>query len=309
MKKIMYVPLAVLLVTGCNGAASLLPSTNSTSFSSSSIVEEGDVYVTMDINPSFGFIMNQAGEIEMVQALNGDAEMVMLNINEEGKTLATLLDEIVNEAVELEFIDAAETTTIEIDALGPTATLQEQIRSQFQNQVNATMSGNSLGVQVQNRQYASELATAATAAGLTPLQYRVALQAMQGDVDLTLEDAAEMGVEGLLAKVKAGHALMLQIAASLQDDLLAAKATIHAMYDPLIVAAEAALEAAEIAEEDTTQLEADLTALEDQLHDELQTVMDDYIALSITTRASFQTIVDAIKNGTYSGTGGSSSSS
>lgn len=309
MKKIMYVPLAVLLVTGCSGAVTSLSSTDSTSVSSSSLVEEGDVYVTMDINPSFGFMLNQAGEIEMVQALNGDAEMVMLNINEEGKTLALLLDEIVDEAVELDFIDEAEVTTIEVDALGPTATLQEQIRSQFQNQVSATMSGNSLNVQVQTRAYATDFEDDAEAVGLTPLQYRVALQAMQGDVDLTLEEAAELDVNGLLAKVKEGHALMLQVSASLQEDLLAAKDAVHAIYDPQILAVEEAITAAEAASEDTTQLEADLIALQDQLHDELQDVMDDFIALSITTRASFQTIADAIKNGTYSGTGGTSSSS
>lgn len=308
MKKIMYVPLAVLLVSGCSGAVSSLSSTDSTSVSSSSLVEEGDVYVTMDINPSFGFMLNQAGEVEMVQALNGDAEMVMLNINEEGKTLALLLDEIVDEAVELDFIDEAEVTTIEVDALGPTATLQEQIRSQFQNQVNDAMSGNSLNVQVQTRSYTTDFEDDAEAAGLTPIQYRVALQAMQGDVDLTLEEAAELDVDGLLAKVKAGHTLMLQISASLQDDLLAAKDAVHAIYDPQILVVEEAIMAAEAASEDTTQLEADLVALQDQLHDELQDVMDDFIALSITTRASFQTIADAIKNGTYSGTGGTTSS-
>ncbi|MFW6299113.1 MAG: anti-sigma-I factor RsgI family protein, partial [Bacillota bacterium] len=66
---------------------------------------EESTYLTVDINPSVEFIVNEDDEIESYSALNEDGEVVIADLDLEGKDYEEALDIYLEEATELGYID------------------------------------------------------------------------------------------------------------------------------------------------------------------------------------------------------------
>ncbi|MFP4078778.1 MAG: hypothetical protein ACLFUQ_06520 [Candidatus Izemoplasmataceae bacterium] len=62
-------------------------------------------YLSVDINPSVEFIVDEDGEIESYTALNEDAEVVLADLDLEGMDYEEALDLYLDEATELGYID------------------------------------------------------------------------------------------------------------------------------------------------------------------------------------------------------------
>ncbi|MFW6284735.1 MAG: anti-sigma-I factor RsgI family protein, partial [Bacillota bacterium] len=66
---------------------------------------EENTYLTVDINPSVEFIVNEDDEIESYTALNEDGEVVIADLDLEGKDYDEAMDLYLEEATELGYID------------------------------------------------------------------------------------------------------------------------------------------------------------------------------------------------------------
>jgi len=272
--------------------------------------DAAEAYVTIDINPSFGLMINENGEVSLANALNGDGEMVMLQLQLEGKKADAAIAEIVEEATALEFIDPEATETlVEVDAISGDAALQAQIRTQVETHLNTAFAGESAQVRVETRTYTEGETSEAETKGVTALQYRLMKQAMIGNDDLTEEDAAALGTEALLAKVKAGATQMKAIAATYGQEYLDAKQAIHDEYLPQIQAVRTAIAEAIANSLPTTELEAQLAALQLAMSTAIKALVDEYKQKTVTAREQWQTQANGIKAGGNSSTGSGTASS
>lgn len=248
-----------------------------------------EAYVTVDINPSIGFVVNEQNVVKTAYALNEDGEMLLLQLNLADKNVEAALGEVVDKAMDLGFIDVDATeTTIEVDALGETEKITEQVRNMVQEVLSDHMSDRALNANVRSRNYDATEQAAAENKGLTPMQYRLMNQAMHMDPELTEEDAIEATPQGLITRLRASNQVAA-IAQELKDEFQTAKAAIHDVYLPQIQALQDQIDELELTEGDTTDLQIQLDALKTEMHAEILAIVDEYISQSEPLMTAIQT--------------------
>lgn len=243
-----------------------------------------EAYVTIDINPSVGFIVNEKNVIQETYALNADGEMLLSGLSLQQKSLDTAVEEIIDTAMDLGFIDVeADSTTIQVDAIGDTESIGNKVRKLTQDKIQSKMNERALQANVQNRQYSEAEQAEAGNLGLTPGQYRLMKQALETDPELTETEACEQKPEALMQRMRE-HQETKDIAHAIRDEFHAAKQAIHDEYIPQIQALEAQIKAAQANTEDTTELEAQLLALKEAMHTQMMAVVDQFQADSLAYR-------------------------
>lgn len=251
--------------------------------------EAYEAYVTVDINPSVGFVVNEQNVVKTAYALNEDGEMLLLQLQLEEKNFEDAVEEIIDESMDLGFIDVdAESTTIEIDAVGETEKITERVRTMVQERIAEKMSERALSANVRTRTYSQAEQDEAGNKGVSPVQYRLMKQAMELDPDLTEEEALNVDAKGLIARMR-NNPEARGIAREIMEEFLAAKKAIHDEYIPQIKALEDQIAAATANTEDTSALEAELQALKDEMHAELMAVVQTKITESAALRVQLQT--------------------
>ena len=285
------------LIAAFSAVAMLASCTNS----NAEPVVEDLAYVTMEINPGLGVMVDKDNQVVFAHALNADGEMVMLQLQLEGKSLEDAIEEIIDETVALEFIPEETTEVdVEIDVESNLDTLQAQVRTQTQTHLNAAFEGNMLQTQTQTRTYTQTELDEATAKETTPLKLRLVKQAMIGNDDLLEEEALEMDEKALLNKVKNGATNMKKIAASLSTAFLEARQAIHDEYKEDILALKEAIATAEANREDTRDLEEQLATLREEMVTALHALVSDYRQQTTQARENWQTEANIRKGGSGS---------
>lgn len=255
--------------------------------------EPYDAYVTIDINPSVGFIVDEADQVQSAYALNEDGELLLMHLEVQNKSLEQALNQVIDGAMELGFIDVdAEETTIEIDASANDEAIQERLRTRVKDHVADAMEQRQLNAKVQNHVYSQAELDKANGNSLSPVQQRLVEKAMEIDPELTEDDALEASPEQLMTRMRTQNETP-EIVQALKDEFLAAKQAIHDTYLPQIQELEAQIEAASSAGEDTTELEAELAALKEEMHTALMAVVDEFLADSELQRQALQTQLQA----------------
>ncbi len=249
-----------------------------------------EAYVTVDINPSIGFVVNEQAMIKTVNALNEDGEMLMLQLNLADKSVEAAMGEVIDKAMDLGFIDVnAAETIIEVDAIGNTDKITEQVRTMVMEHLESKMGERALQTQVRQRQYDETFQTQAESKGLDPATYRLMQNALNIDPELTEEDALTEDPEGLINRIRTNNQVVAGVAQSLVDEFKVAKDAVLDVYQPQIKALQDQIKAAEEAEEPTDTLEADLLALQTEMHTQLQAIVASYIAQSEPLMTAIQT--------------------
>lgn len=91
--------------------------------------DENLAYATLSINPSVALTLNEQKQVATATALNADGEMIMLNLQLEGKTLDEAVEDIIDETVDLDFInEETPDPVVETDVLSSMLQLQTQTR-------------------------------------------------------------------------------------------------------------------------------------------------------------------------------------
>ena len=245
-----------------------------------------EAYVTVDINPSVGLVVNEKNVIREAYALNEDGEMLLSGLSLETKSLDSGIENIIDTAMDLGFIDVeADSTTISVDAIAETEAIGDKVRKLASEKFEAKMNERALHANVQRRQYTEEERAEADKLGLTPGQYRLMQQALEVDPELTEDEALECKPEALMERMRQ-HQEAKGIARAIRDEFHAAKQAIHDVYIPQIQALEAQIETAVANGEDTTELEAQLAALKEAMHTGITAVVEQFLADSAAFRAT-----------------------
>lgn len=249
-----------------------------------------EAYATIDINPSIGLVVNEQNVVKTAHALNEDGEMLMLELHLSEKTLDDAIADIVDEAMNLGFIDVeAEETEIEVDAVGNTDAIGDKVRQMIQDKLQTKMNERALNANVHQRQYDEAFQSEAEQKGLSPMKYRLLEQAANLEAELSDDELTTLDPEGMIARIRANTEVAAGVTRELVDEFKAAKDAIHAEYAPQIQALLDQIAVAEEAKEDTTALVAQLDALKDAMHEELQAVIDDFTTQSQEVKAQIMT--------------------
>jgi hypothetical protein len=234
-------------------------------------------------------------------ALNGDGEMVMTQLQLEGKDLEEAIDEIVDETIALDFVNEETIDpTVDIDVESNLEQLKTQTRSAVQTRVNNAFTGAMLQVTTQTRVYTQDELDEATAKDTTPLKLRLANQAMIGNDDLLEEEALELDMKELLNKAKKGATQMKQIAATLGAAFLEERQAIQDEYRDQILSLKDAIATAIANSEDPSELEDQLEALRDDMREEIQAIVQTYKQQTVQARETWQNEANVRKGGTSS---------
>lgn len=282
MKKLLLltVVLFILLISACG----------------SRDAQSEDVYVTMDINPSIALIIDGDEKVTLATPMNEDGELLLLNLDLIGLNIEVAIELIINEAAELGYIDPEVETIIEIDVLGILEEVENRIRNKIGDAIENEFQLRELPVQVRARVYDPDFIAEAASKGLTAREYRLAQMAVRAQPDLSIEEAVKLRPDELIARVRENGDNLANMVQEVKDAFLAAKSEILDTYLPQIQALEALIEAAIENEEDTTDLEAQLIALKQDMHDELMTVVDDFVTQSQALRDALETEYQNRKN-------------
>ena len=89
--------------------------------------DENLAYATLSINPSVALMLNEQKQVATATALNADGEMIMLNLQLEGKTLDEDVEDIIDETIDLDFInEETPDPVVETDVLSSILQLQNK---------------------------------------------------------------------------------------------------------------------------------------------------------------------------------------
>jgi len=292
LKYIVVSLMAALMLAACNVSSEPLP-------------EEDLAYATVEINPGVGIMVNAQNRVVYAHALNADGEMVMLQLQLEGKTLDDAVDEIAEETVNLDFVtEETVDPDAELDIVSNLETLQAQVRTNLQTRIGNAFEGQMIQMTTQTRTYTQAEIDEATAKETTPLKLRLMKQVMIGNDDLLEDEVAELDVKGLLNQARNGATQMKQIAATLGADFLEERQAIQDEYKPQIQALKDAIEAAIANSEDTAALEQELEELRQAMVAEIKAIVANYKQQTTQARENWQNEAD-----TRRGTGSSANAS
>ena len=287
---------AFLALSGCTSA-------------SDDPVVEDLAYATIEINPGVAVMVNAENKVRVAHALNGDGEMVMLELHLEGKTLDEAIEDVIDETVALDFVNPeTEDVDVNLDVSSNNQELMTQTRTQTETRINNVFNGHMIQVTTQTRTYSQDELDEASAKDVTPLRLRLVKQAMICNDDLLEEEALELDEKALLNKVKQGATNMKQIAATLGADFLAERQAIMDEYLPQIHALQDAIDLAIANSEDTSELEADLVELREAMVDEIQAVVSNYRQQTTQARQGWSDEAAIRKGGNANSQTGSSRS-
>lgn len=234
-------------------------------------VSADDSYVTLDINPSIELIVTPREKVIYANPLNEDGELLLLEIDVIGLDLDEATDLIIEKAIELGFIDVdSEEVYVSVSTINMQAQLGEKIQNRVKEAVNEAFANRAMMGKAVDKDFGSGFVEEANRYGVTPGFYRL-VQSVLLQSDLTLEEALAMSQQELMALAQQARNERREVSQTLREEFFASRQLLFDEYLPQIEALEQQiLESSE----DTTELEAQLEALEQELHDKVAELRD-----------------------------------
>ena len=251
-------------------------------------VSADDSYVTLDINPSIELIVTPKEKVIYANPLNEDGELLLLEIDIIGLDLEEATEIIIDKAIELGFIDVdSEEVYVSVSTINMQAQIGETIQNRVKEAVNEAFKNRAMMGKAVDKDFGSGYVEEANSFGVTPGFYRLAQSAVSNS-DLTLEEALAMTQQELMDLVQTTRRERPEVSQMLKDEFFAARQLLFDEYLPQIEALEQQiLESTE----DTTELEAQLEALEQELHDKVALLRDEFHAETEALRAEEKAMI------------------
>ncbi len=193
--------------------------------SDTSEVEAAGTYVSIDINPSIEFIVDENDVIISFNLLNEDAEIICAGVDFIGMTIEEASELFIELATEAGYIDvtsddnAVLITVIGDDETEVEAQLTLELQERIRERVMHFMAVNAINAQVFTEDFTqADLVAQAEELGVSPGKLKLVLLAQVYDEELLLEDGLSMPVKDLMAILRDHHE---EVRASLTDEELA----------------------------------------------------------------------------------------
>lgn len=256
-----------------------------------------DAYVTIDINPSIELIVSPKEKVVYANPLNEDGELLLANLDLIGLDLDVALELIIDEAIDLGFIDIdAEETLVSVNTISRDENLGEKIQTRAKEHINNAFMDRAMMGRAQDKGFTPDELAEAESYGVTPGFLKLAKSVIEYDDTILLEDALLLSQQELMDILKEARTANKEMMFALREEFHAQRNEIFNEYHPQIVALEAeiaALEALIEAEEgDLVALQADL----DQKLLDLAALQDTFRQAMEQLRISFQAEIDDEKD-------------
>lgn len=166
------------------------------------------IYVSIDINPSVEFIINEEDIVESYNLLNEDAQILCADVDFIGMTIEDASELFIQLATEAGFIDVdSEDNAILITVIGEDdSELILEIQERIRTRANAFMARNNISAEIFTEDFTNEdLIAQAEELGISPGKLRLILVAQIYDPELTLEDGINTPIKDLVQNVKTAH--------------------------------------------------------------------------------------------------------
>ena len=156
-----------------------------------------NAYLTIDINPSVEIITGDDGLVAQVNPLNADAEVLLVDTDFAGKTVDEATTAIVQLAIDMGYIDFTSENAIIITAEAgeETENLEKTLSEKVTDFVNERQI--KLDVLKANFEATPDMKQLASDLGISIGKLKLITVAMANDVELTVENAAQMSVRDL----------------------------------------------------------------------------------------------------------------
>jgi len=158
-----------------------------------------DAYVVLDINPSVEILTDEDGLVSQVNALNDDAEAMLIDTNYVGKTVEETVEAIIALATEMGYIDFDAENAIIVTAVGSTDEDTEKLENKIRDRIREYTDKQQIHMDIiqARTQATSEMTALAETLGVSIGKLKLMTMAMQFDETLTLEAGAGMAVREL----------------------------------------------------------------------------------------------------------------
>ena len=170
--------------------------------------EAAELYVSVDINPSIEFIVDEDDIVVSYNLLNEDAEVLCVDVDFVGMNIEEAVELFVQLATEAGFIDIdSEENEVLITVFGDEESeIPKLVRERIRTRIMRFMAMNYINGIVLTEDFTQEdLVAQAEELGVAPGKLKLVLLAQTIDEELVLEDALEMDVKDLLAIVREYH--------------------------------------------------------------------------------------------------------
>lgn len=158
-----------------------------------------NAYVTIDINPSIEIITGEDGLVIQVNAINDDAQVLLVDYDFTDKTVEQVTGEIVELAMELGYIDELDENAIVVTAEAKDLAETEELENKITERINRFSEQKQIRMQVikANQKASAEMKTLAESLNISVGKLKLINLAMEFDDTLTIEAAATMAVKDL----------------------------------------------------------------------------------------------------------------
>ncbi|MFH0766678.1 MAG: hypothetical protein V1920_01145, partial [Bacillota bacterium] len=237
-------------------------------------ISADDTYVTIDINPSIELIVSPREKVLFANPLNEDGELLLANLDLIGMQLEDAIDLIIEESINLGFIDIdSDETIVSVSTISFNSEIGETIRTRVKAHIDNAFMKRAMMGRAEDKGFTPEFLAEAESYGVTPGFLALAKSAILVDDTILLEDALLMTQQELMTILKDAKKANKEVAQALRDEFIAARELLFEEYIPQIQDLEAQIIAAE---GDTTELQAQLDALRDEFHAELSALRDEF---------------------------------
>lgn len=244
-------------------------------------------YVTVDINPSIDFVVNSENNVEGVAAMNQDGELLLLNLSLQNKSVDDAIEEVIDEAIDLGFIDPdAEETIVNVNATS------SKVQARFEEKINLAFQERGMfgrAVKQDNQELQTEAEELGVEVGFLRLVYR----AIEANDELTKEVALTMTTEELITIVHQNNQQLRQLLFQQRTEFFEDRQAILDTYLPQIQALEDEIALMVENNEDTTEKEAELAALKETMRTELTALRSEFQLASEEIKTQLQTMNQA----------------
>lgn len=195
MKKILVVVMSILAVLGLSACAS-------------TSAQEQEYYVSVDINPSIEFIVDEEDNVVSFELLNEDAEILAADIDFIGMNVEDALALFLEKATEAGYIEiTSDENAVLITVLGTEENDEvSALRNRLRNRAQREFAMRNIMASIITEDFTAEdLVEEAENLGISPGKLRLIKVAQVMDQELLIEDAVDLSVRDLLAIIRSHH--------------------------------------------------------------------------------------------------------
>ena len=174
-------------------------------------VDAKDAYVTVSINPSVEIITGESGKVVQINALNDDAQVLLLDYDYEGKRIEVVIDDILKLAVDLGFLKEGPQAKVIISVEKDNKRAKEALTKAIERRVERFREARNLSFELIKGyrkgvdEKLDQMKEKAQEKGLEMSRYNLAIRAMYYNPNLTLTEAKELSVSELKDMVCEGR--------------------------------------------------------------------------------------------------------